>query len=282
MLDPSSNGRPAPGLPDDSEREPGGEPVPESADEPGAEPAAPEAKSRKDEDPDARLLYADKAVPTREELRAALAWAFEKEEVPGEMLDRFAEHAALVLAGNQRLNLTAIVDAREVAAKHYLDSWRATRLLPLAGKTVLDLGTGAGYPGIPVAIAEPQARVTLVDSIQKRADFVAETIAAMKLANVKMVRDRAEEHLARNRYDMVMLRAISSVRENVRLLRKVRHSLKDLVMLKGPSWSREVRAAEREAERLGFRLDTVWEHELPGEMGKRAILVYRAPGAQGM
>ena len=64
----------------------------------------------------------------------------------------------------------------------------------------------------------------------------------------------------------------------MRLLRKVRHSLRDLVMMKGPSWSREVRAGEREAERLGFRLDTVWEHELPGELGGRAVLVYRAPG----
>ena len=71
------------------------------------------------------------------------------------------------------------------------------------------------------------------------------------------------------------------MRENVRLLRKVRHSLKDLVMLKGPSWSREVRAGEREAERLGFRLDTVFEHELPGELGERALLVYRAPGGHG-
>ena len=70
--------------------------------------------------------------------------------------------------------------------------------------------------------------------------------------------------------------------ENVRTLRKVRHSLKDLVMMKGPSWSREVRAGEREAERLGFRLDTVWEHERPEEMGGRAVLVYRAPGGQGM
>ena len=99
--------------------------------------------------------------------------------------------------------------------------------------------------------------------------------------NANAVWDRAEEHLLRNRYDMVVMRAISSVRENVRLLRKVRHSLHDLVMLKGPSWSREVRAGEREAERLGFRLDTVWEHELPGEMGQRAILIYRAPGGAG-
>jgi 16S rRNA G527 N7-methylase RsmG len=101
------------------------------------------------------------------------------------------------------------------------------------------------------------------------------------LKNATAVCDRAEEHLARNNYDVVMIRAVSSVRENVRTLRKVRHSHKDLVMLKGPSWSREVRAGEREAERLGFRLDTVWEHKLPAEMGERAILIYRAPGAQG-
>ena len=187
-----------------------------------------------------------------------------------------------MLAGNQRLNLTAIVEPREVAAKHYLDSWRTTRLLPLGGRSLLDLGTGGGFPGLPVALAEPQARVVLLDSRAKRVEFVKETIAALALRNASAVAERAEDHLARNKYDIVLVRAVSSVRENVRLLRKVRHSHKDLVMLKGPSWSREARAAEREAERLGFRLDTVWEHKLPGDMGDRAFLVYRAPGGQGL
>jgi 16S rRNA (guanine527-N7)-methyltransferase len=120
-----------------------------------------------------------------------------------------------------------------------------------------------------------------VDSTKKRADFVQETIAGMQIRNASAVWERAEEHLARHDYDIVLMRAISSVRENVRTLRKVKHAQKDVVMLKGPSWSREVRAAEREAERLGFRLDTVWEHALPEEMGQRAILVYRAPGGHG-
>jgi 16S rRNA (guanine527-N7)-methyltransferase len=143
------------------------------------------------------------------------------------------------------------------------------QLVAAAGVTsetrALDLGSGAGFPGMPIAFAETDARFTLCDSVQKRATFL----------------ERSEDHLARNKYDVVLVRAVSSVRENVRTLRKVRHSLKDLVMLKGPSWSREVRAGEREAERLGFKLDTVWEHKLPGEMGARAMLVYRAPGSQG-
>ena len=227
------------------------------------------------------VVYADLPLPTLKELREALDWAFEGEDVEPGYLDRCAEHGLLVQETNRVMNLTKIVDPKEIAAKHYLDSWRATRLLPLLGKRVLDLGSGAGYPGIPVALAEPHASVVLIDSTKKKADFLASAIEKMAIPNCTAEWGRAEEHLLRNRYDVVILRAISSVRENVRLLRKVRHSLYDLVMLKGPSWSREVRAGEREAERLGFRLDTVWEHELPGEMGGRAVLVYGAPGGQG-
>ncbi len=245
---------------------------------PSAKPTPEDAESRQDPE---KIEFAGHPVPSLDELLAALRWAFEKVEVPGGMLEHFAEHAQRVLERNTCMNLTRIVDPKEVAAKHYLDSWQATRLMPLLGKRVLDLGTGAGFPGIPVALSEPNAHVVMLDSTQKKVDFIAECIAALGLKNAEAVCDRAEEHLARHRYDVVFMRAISSVRENVRLLRKVRHSLVDLVMLKGPSWSREVRAGEREAERLGFRLDTVWEHELPGELGQRAVLVYRAPGGAG-
>jgi 16S rRNA (guanine527-N7)-methyltransferase len=227
------------------------------------------------------LQFAELPVPSVDELRSALGWAFEGEEVTPELLDRYAAHARIVLEGNRTMNLTAIVDPREVAAKHYLDSWRATRFLPLFGRSLLDLGTGAGFPGLPIALAEPQARVGMIDSTKKRIDFVQSSIQSLGARNATAVWGRAEEHLARNKYDMVVMRAISSVRENVRLLRKVRHSHKDLIMLKGPSWSREARAAEREAERLGFKFDTVFEYKLPGEMGERAILVYRAPGGHG-
>jgi 16S rRNA (guanine527-N7)-methyltransferase len=223
----------------------------------------------------------DTPVPEHEVLLEALQWAFQGEEIEPPVLERFARHARLMLAANREVNLTAIVDPREIAAKHYLDSWRVTRLMLLSGKRIFDLGSGAGFPGLPVALAEPDTKVTVCDSIQKRASFLERCVQELAIRNAKALCERAEDHLARNKYDVVLIRAVSSVRENVRTLRKVRHSLKDLVMLKGPSWSREVRAGEREAERLGFKLDTVWEHKLPGEMGDRAILVYRAPGSQG-
>lgn len=241
-----------------------------------------EGDEEPEEEEEEEVKFAGLAIPKLKELRAALEWAFEKEDAPAEFLDKAAEHALMVQTANRRMNLTKIVDPKEIAAKHYLDSWRTTRLLPLLGRSVLDIGSGAGYPGIPLALAEDMARVVLVDSTQKKVAFIQECIEALGLKNATVRWERGEEHLARNKYDVVVLRAISSVRENVRLLRKVRHSLRDLVMMKGPSWSREVRAGEREAERLGFRLDTVWEHELPGELGQRVILVYRAPGAQGV
>jgi 16S rRNA (guanine527-N7)-methyltransferase len=221
----------------------------------------------------------DVPAPPMKALRDALEWAFEKEDVPAELLDRFAEHAHAMLDANRRVNLTAILDPKEVAAKHYLDSWRVTQMMSLMGRKVVDLGTGPGFPGLPIAMAEPHCKVVLIDSTKKKSDFNEELIARLKVKNAEAHWGRAEEYLEKNRVDVVLVRAVSSVRENVRTLRKVRHSLKDLIMLKGASWSREVRAGEREAERLGFKLDTVWEHELPEEMGKRAILVYRAPGA---
>jgi 16S rRNA (guanine527-N7)-methyltransferase len=223
----------------------------------------------------------DTPIPSLDELVDAMRWAFEGEEVHFDLLEKFAAHALFVLEKNREVNLTAIVGAREMAAKHYLDSWKLLRFVGLFGKSVLDLGSGAGFPGIPIALSEREARFTLLDSTQKKVQVIEEALARFGLAHASAVWARGEDHLARTRHDVVLMRAVSSVRENVRTLRKVRHSHKDLVMLKGPSWSREVRAGEREAERLGFRLDTVWEHKLPEEMGERAILVYRAPGAQG-
>lgn len=237
----------------------------------------PEDAGERDED-----AGPDLPAPPLEELRAAMQWAFAKEAIPAEVLDRFALHAQRMLERNRRVNLTAILEPREVAAKHFLDSWRVTQLMPLIGRRVVDLGSGAGFPGLPIALMEPMTSVVLVDSHGKKAGFLGELVAELGAPNVEVHAGRAEDYLATNRVDTVLVRAVSSVRENIRVLRKVRQSLKDLVMLKGPSWSREVRAAEREAERLGFVLDTVWEHELPGEMGGRAILVYRAPGGAGL
>lgn len=239
-------------------------------------------KKKADAEEDEEPLYPDTPVPTKAAMLKALTWAFSEEEnVPEDLLDRYAEHARLMLQANRELNLTAVHPPKEVAAKHYLDCWRLTRLLPLMAKTVVDLGSGGGFPGIPLAMAEPMLSMVLCEANAKKAAYLQEVVDKLKLKNTRVIAERAEEWLADEKVNMVVVRAVSSVRENIRTLRKVRHSLRDFVMIKGNSWSRELRAAEREAERLGFRLDTVWEHDLPDEMGHRVVLVYRAPGGMG-
>lgn len=261
----------------DEEDEEGGE-----GDEEGGAPRKPAAKKRKASDEEEEVALPDTPVPTPKKMLAALEKAFEgQEDVDARLLERFAQHAVAVLETNRVMNLTAITDPVEVAIKHYLDSWRITRIVPLMARRVLDLGSGGGFPGIPIALSEPMCSVLLCESIQKKAKFLEEVVAKLGLRNVRVIHERAEDFLARERVDLVVVRAVSSVRENIRTLRKVRHALQDLVMYKGSSWGREVRAAEREAERLGFKLDTVMEHDLPEEMGRHAILVYRAPGGAG-
>ncbi len=216
------------------------------------------------------------------EVDDAMARAFAHEEgLPEGFVERCAAHANLLLDWNQRVNLTAITDPYEVAVKHYLDCWRAARMLPLLGRRVLDLGAGAGFPGIPMALAEPNASVTLCESRGRKVRFLEASVEALELRNARAVEARAEDHLAEEGVDVVVARAVSSVRETVRLLRKVRQRFAELALMKGASWSREMRAAEREAERLGFRFDTVIEYELPDDLGKRTLLLYRAPGGAG-
>tara|TARA_R110002126_G_scaffold41590_15_gene120919 strand:- start:2506 stop:3501 length:996 start_codon:yes stop_codon:yes gene_type:complete len=240
-------------------------------------------KSKKVEVDDEPVAHPDTPVPTKAKMLAALQWAFEAEaDIPPELLEQFADHALMLLKGNREQNLTKFLDPKELAAKVYLDSWRVTRLVPLMATRLLDLGSGGGFPGLPIAMAEPMCSMVLSEGSAKKSAFLTMCIEKLALRNVTAVHEKAEEFLTRERVNTVVVRAVSSVRENVRTLRKVRHAVKDVVMLKSHSWSREVRAAEREVERLGFKLDTVWEHELPGEMGQRAILVYRAPGGAGM
>ena len=260
--------------------DPGHEPGSDDESTNGSSPK--DADSPKAKDPEEAPPGPDLPAPPLDELRDAMGWAFADQEIAADVLDSFAEHARLVLEGNRKVNMTAILDPREIAVKHYLDSWRVCQFLPMFGHTVLDIGTGAGFPGVPIAITEPMARVTVLDSTRKKTDFVQSSIEALGLKNIDVHWGRAEDWLTTNRADIAIFRAVSSIRENVRTLRKARHAIRDVVMLKGKSWSREVRAAEREVERLGFSLDTVWEHTLPEGMGERAILVYRAPGGHGV
>ena len=121
---------------------------------------------------------------------------------------RFGE---LLLEKNKVMNLTAITDPEDVVSLHFLDSAALLTLADLKDKTVVDVGTGAGFPGMPLKILEPSIRMTLLDSLGKRITFLQEVCNELGLQNVQCVHARAEEFAAEHRqsFDFAVSRAVA-------------------------------------------------------------------------
>jgi len=127
---------------------------------------------------------------------------------------QFAVHATELLRWNRKINLTAITDPFEVAIKHFLDSLPAARHIPM-GATLLDIGSGGGFPGLPLKILMPSLSATLIDSSRKKVSFLKHVIRTLELENIEALHIRAEDlaqdPLYRNRFKAVISRAVSSL-----------------------------------------------------------------------
>lgn len=139
-------------------------------------------------------------------------WNFELSEHQIEHIDKYYE---LLIEKNKVMNLTAITEFDEVIVKHFADSLSICTVLPEDVHTVCDLGTGAGFPGIPMAIAYPNLQFTLIDSLNKRIKFLQEVVDAIGLTNVTLVHARAEEagrdKKFREQFDLVVSRAVANI-----------------------------------------------------------------------
>lgn len=136
--------------------------------------------------------------------------------LPADFAERAEAYAALLLRANQRLNLTRITEPYEVACLHLLDAVAEISLLDTTGaRSAVDLGSGGGIPGIPLAIARPDVRWLLVDAVGKKAAAMQQFVDALDLANVSVIAERAEtlgqssDH--RERHDLVAARACASL-----------------------------------------------------------------------
>jgi 16S rRNA (guanine527-N7)-methyltransferase len=175
---------------------------------------------------------------------------------------------------NRAYNLTAIEEPQAMVATHLLDSLAAHG--ELSGARIADLGTGAGFPGLPLAIANPQRHFTLIDATAKKVRFVAHAARTLALANVQAVQARAETLDAEAPFDTILARAVGSLSELGRLAEHLSRPGTRLVAYKGRHPEAELAALP-----AGWRLEAVRRVQVPGLDAERClvILVREAGGA---
>lgn len=174
-----------------------------------------------------------------------------------------AKHLDLIVEANKILNLTRITSPREAAVKHVLDSVIPWPLFRNA-RHVLDAGTGAGFPGIPLALVLPETRFTLAESIQKKARFVESALKELKLPNVEISARRAEELRA----EVITARALAPISKILTLFRPALKAGSRILLYKGPDVATEI----AEAGGSNARMEIVMRYELPDSLGSRAIV----------
>jgi 16S rRNA (guanine527-N7)-methyltransferase len=182
-----------------------------------------------------------------------------------------ARHLDLIAEANQHFNLTRILNLREAAIKHVLDSVLPWRLFAGA-KHIADAGSGAGFPGIPLALVMPDTHFTLIESTQKKAAFLAAAIETLALPNVDAVPERAEAYLATHPAEIITARAVAPLSRAVHLFAPAIRKGARVLLYKGPDARNEIIEARREAKNTRWDMRVVFEYELPDAMGSRCIV----------
>ncbi|MBR3933752.1 MAG: 16S rRNA (guanine(527)-N(7))-methyltransferase RsmG [Clostridia bacterium] len=173
-----------------------------------------------------------------------------------ETANKFDTYYKLLIEWNEKINLTAITEEREAALKHFVDSVKALDCgLFAENAKIIDVGTGAGFPGLPLKIYRDDLKVTLMDSLNKRINFLNEVISALNLTGIETIHARAEE-LARNKahrekYDICVSRAVANLASLTELCMPFVKVGGYFVSLKGPKAEEEVEAAKKAIELLG-------------------------------
>ena len=199
--------------------------------------------------------------------------------LPADGIPALCRYGELLLETNKVMNLTAITEPRDVAALHFLDSAALLTLEDFHGKSVVDVGTGAGFPGLPLRILEPTIRLTLLDSLGKRVQFLESVCRELGLTDVSCIHSRAEEFAGayRESYDLAVSRAVAALPVLCELcLPLVRPGGKFLAM-KSVESDQELASAGHAIATLGGAVAAVRDYVIPGtQVRHRLIIVEKA------
>jgi 16S rRNA (guanine527-N7)-methyltransferase len=189
-------------------------------------------------------------------------------------LKQFSTYSTFLREYNEKVNLTAITDPEEIAVKHFLDSVLPLTFLPEDAENLLDVGSGAGFPGVPMAIMNPKTKVTLLEANGKKITFLNELIAKLELQNVKIIQARSED-LAngplRESFEIVTARAFAPFAQLAEYTMPYVKPGGNLLVMKGSSESYEDGASA--IEELGGDLEDYIEYTLPNGDTRRLFII---------
>lgn len=192
---------------------------------------------------------------------------------------KFGQYSRLLLEWNERVNLTAVTEEREIIIKHYLDSLSLGSITDFEGKTLIDVGTGAGFPGIPLKICYEGLNVTLLDSLEKRIRFLNEVINSLSLSGIEAIHGRAEDYGAkadyREKFDYAVARAVAELPVLCEYCLPFVKTGGIFMAMKGPSVENEVKESARAISILGGELEGVRKFVLPFSDYERSVVVIR-------
>ena len=196
-------------------------------------------------------------------------------------IEKFFNYMELLLEWNEKINLTAITDKKEIILKHFVDSLTISRYIKENDK-VLDIGTGAGFPGIPLSIIKKNNSFTLVDSLNKRVNFLNEVTQELKLNNVDLIHSRAEDlgrdikH--REQYDIVTSRAVANLTVLAEYLLPFVKVGGYCICMKGPNIEDEVNNSKFAIKAMGGRIEKIDSIILPDSDFERNIILIKKLG----
>ena len=191
---------------------------------------------------------------------------------------QFEKYKDLLLEWNEKINLTAITEEDDIILKHFIDSMTILKHID-ENRSIVDVGTGAGFPGIPIKIASPSINVTLVDSLNKRLIFLEEVIKNLNLEKIKTVHSRAEEFGQnknhREKFDIATSRAVANLSVLVEYLLPLVKVGGKCICMKGSDIEEELQNSKDAIKTLGGQIEKVEEFTLPESDIKRNIIVIK-------
>ena len=191
-------------------------------------------------------------------------------------IKRFEEYQDLLLEWNEKINLTAITDENDIITKHFVDSLYCLKYIK-DGDKIIDVGTGAGFPGIPIKIVSHETEITLLDSLNKRIIYLEDVINKLELKNITAIHGRAEEFGIkpefREKYDIVTARAVANMKVLSEYCIPFLKMGGKFICMKGSEYKEELNEASSHIETLGGKVSSIEEVILPDSDIKHTIII---------